>query len=203
MTNTQILNSPTSPAASIGASNDQTAKAAAADDLAQLTKKPTESFADIAEEFEEEQEDFQTAYNAGGSFAQKLDEIAKGYGGGRKGGVEMEPHSMEASRDKPPEDITEVLTEPELEKKPELEGFIEKVEKAGETQQVVIDDYTQQVLLKTAGQNTKVKLPLTEDQIQKGLHQQVWDSIRWLAEWCVRQMKMLKEKVMYKDQVIQ
>lgn len=34
-----------------------------------------------------------------------------------------------------------------------------------------------------------VKLPLRDDQIEKGLHAQIISSLRWLAEWCVRQLK--------------
>lgn len=33
-----------------------------------------------------------------------------------------------------------------------------------------------------------VALPLTDDQITVGLHKGVSDSIRWLAEWCVRRL---------------
>lgn len=35
----------------------------------------------------------------------------------------------------------------------------------------------------------KVKLPLTDDQISTGLHAQIISSLRWLAEWCIRQLK--------------
>lgn len=34
-----------------------------------------------------------------------------------------------------------------------------------------------------------VQLPLTDDQIIVGLHAQILSSLRWLAEWCVRQLK--------------
>lgn len=36
---------------------------------------------------------------------------------------------------------------------------------------------------------TTVRVPLTDDQIIKGLHAQIISSIRWLAEWCIRQLK--------------
>lgn len=35
-----------------------------------------------------------------------------------------------------------------------------------------------------------VPLPLSDDQIAKGLHQSILSSWRWLAEWCVRQLSM-------------
>ncbi len=164
-------------------------------DLDKLTEKPTESMADVVEEFEEEQKDWQAAYNAGGSFSQKLEEIS--HHGKR---VEEEPAYAEASMSKGTEEVMEVPGSPEMEKKPDLAGYIERVEKAAESQQVVIDDYTQQVLLKpVGGQKTKITLPLTSDQVQAGLHMQIWEGIRWLAEWCVRQVKILKDRVSYKE----
>ncbi len=36
-----------------------------------------------------------------------------------------------------------------------------------------------------------VVLPLSDDQIAVGLHQEVTNSMRWLAEWCVRRLKFL------------
>lgn len=41
----------------------------------------------------------------------------------------------------------------------------------------------------------KGKLPLTEDQIQKALHQKIIDSVLWLAYWCLRQIKIAHLKV--------
>lgn len=54
-----------------------------------------------------------------------------------------------------------------------------------------------QMGVKPAGNNvptqttTKVSLPLTQDQIAKGLRESIVNSIRWLAEWCVKRMKQL------------
>lgn len=31
-----------------------------------------------------------------------------------------------------------------------------------------------------------IVLPLTEDQINKGLHAKIWESILWLATWCLK-----------------
>ena len=100
----------------------------------------------------------------------------------RTGGKEGEPV--------PDKHFIEIPTTPEVK---EAEGYLERVEKEVELQKPIIDDYTQQVLLKSsAPQNPKITLPLTDDQIQKGLHHHVWEAIRWLAEWCVRQMKIWK-----------
>lgn len=34
-----------------------------------------------------------------------------------------------------------------------------------------------------------LKLPIPDEQIEKGLHEKIWNSLRWLAEWCVFQLK--------------
>lgn len=39
------------------------------------------------------------------------------------------------------------------------------------------------------GGGTTVKLPLDDTQIVQGLHAQILNSLRWLAEWCIRQLK--------------
>ena len=88
----------------------------------------------------------------------------------------------------------------EVEKKPELSGYVEEVEKAAELNTAVVDDYTGQILLNPTKQDAKIKeLPLTEDQVIQGLHMQVYDSLRWAAEWCVRQIKLLKGRAKYKS----
>ena len=39
-----------------------------------------------------------------------------------------------------------------------------------------------------------IVLPLTSDQIKKGLHQRIFEAIRWLAVWCVRIAEMARSK---------
>lgn len=115
------------------------------------------------------------------------------------GGKEVEPAYAEASAGKP-ESASEVEIIPENPDIEKLEGYIEKVEKAAETQTTVVDDYTQQVLLGSASpQNPVVTLPLTQEQVVKGLHHKVMDGMRWLAEWCLRQIKVLHGKVRFKQ----
>ena len=87
----------------------------------------------------------------------------------------------------------EIPTSPELE--PEVEGYIEKVEKDPELMKKLADDYVKTVGMQSANpQNPKVQIPLTDDQIKDGLHHKVWEAIRWLAEWCSRQLKILSTK---------
>lgn len=175
--------------------NTNDAKTQAAQDLVNLTAKPTESMQDYVEEFEEQQNDFQAMYNAGGSFKQKLEQIAGSF---HKGGVEHEP--VPRTKERVVEAVEEIPTTPELEKKPDLAGYIEKVEREAELPKPIVDDYTQQVLLKPmTNQNPKITLPLTADEAQAGLKQSIWESVRWLATWCIRQFKMLQGRAEYKE----
>lgn len=96
--------------------------------------------------------------------------------------------------------ITEYTRQVDLE--PEVEGWLEKVEKEdSQLQQPVTDDKTGQVILDDSQQQQpgfKVVLPMTQDEVNKGLHHKVLDSVRWLAEWCIRMVKMFGNKVAYR-----
>ena len=50
-----------------------------------------------------------------------------------------------------------------------------------------------QVGMTTVQQPAAVSLPLSDDQIAKGLHQSITSSWRWLAEWCMRKLKQIKK----------
>jgi len=115
---------------------------------------------------------------------------------------EQEPvtFSEKAASVEPVVKIEEIPTSPEIEPQHEISGYMEKIEKETELAKPVTDDYTQQVLLKSSvNQNPIVTLPLTEGQVEMGLHRQVWEAIRWLAVWCVRQAKVLHGRVKYKQ----
>lgn len=36
----------------------------------------------------------------------------------------------------------------------------------------------------------QVKLPLPDEEVEKGLHEQLTSSLRWLAQWCIRQLHL-------------
>lgn len=151
-----------------------------ADDLAQLTKDPLPSFADEIKTFDE-------THPQSGKFKEQLEAL---------GGMGSERSSHQET---PVSTIEEIPVNPEIEPSHEIASYVEKIEHEAELGQAVTDDYTQQVLLKSSvNQNPVVTLPLSEDQIQKGLHHQVWEAIRWLAVWCVRQAKLLHGRVKYK-----
>ena len=94
--------------------------------------------------------------------------------------------------------ITEYTRQVDLE--PEVESWMEKLEKEeGKLTQPVTDDKGQVILddaQKQAG--FKVVLPLTKDEVDQGLRLKVIDSLRWLAEWCLRLIKMFGNKVAYR-----
>lgn len=97
--------------------------------------------------------------------------------------------------------ITEFTRNVDLE--PEVESWLEKLEKEDtRLQQPVVDDSStgsgQVVLDNTQPSNFKVVLPLTKDEVEKGLKDKVVNSVRWLAEWCMRMIKMFGNKVVYK-----
>lgn len=96
--------------------------------------------------------------------------------------------------------ITEYTRQVDLE--PEVEGWLEKVEKEdSQLQQPVMDDSSgasQPVLDNTQPTNFKVILPLSKEEVDKGLKHKVLDSVRWLAEWCMRMIKMFGNKVAYR-----
>lgn len=86
-------------------------------------------------------------------------------------------------------DLEEIVADVELE--PELEAA--GVEKQSET--IVLPPDMKKMGVKAVGHTqpaqpaTVIPLPLTDDQIEVGLHAQIISSLRWLAEWCVRQLK--------------
>ncbi len=111
--------------------------------------------------------------------------------GGVSGGIE---------REKTP--ITEYTRKVDLE--PEVEGWLEKVEKESTQLKAPVQDDKGQVVLddSAAGDDDgfKVVLPMTKKEVDKGLHHKVMDSVRWLAEWCIRMVKMFGNKVAYRKE---
>jgi len=43
-----------------------------------------------------------------------------------------------------------------------------------------------------------ITLPLTEAEMKRGLHYKIVDSLRWLAEWCQRLVKIAHGKFIYR-----
>jgi hypothetical protein len=77
---------------------------------------------------------------------------------------------------------------------PEIPPGVEKAQPVpGASAQLtkpVVDDQTGQVLVtSTTAQDPSVTLPLTEEEIERGLAYALAYSVRWLAEWCFRLLK--------------
>ncbi len=144
----------------------------------QAAVDPVPTVADDVEEFEEKQKDWQAMYDAGGHFKEQVEAARREW-----------PSSAKATEGQA--FMKEIPENPEVGQ--EVEGYVERVEKDPELLKALADDYVKQVGMTTpAAQNPKVKLPLSDDQIKLGLHHKVWEAIRWLAEWCDRQIKMLR-----------
>ncbi len=97
--------------------------------------------------------------------------------------------------------VTEYTKKVDLE--PEVEGWLEKLEKEDTSlSKPVIDpsDKNKKVLKDTQEEKGRFKviLPLTKEEVDRGLHHKVIDSVRWLAEWCVKMIKMFHGKVAYR-----
>ncbi len=91
--------------------------------------------------------------------------------------------------------------EPTPEISPEMDKFVEKVEQqvVKPATETVIAQTQPAAVPKTISQPVVI-LPATEKVIQKGLHQSITHSVRWLAEWCLRQIRKFKNVlVVYRE----
>ena len=65
--------------------------------------------------------------------------------------------------------------------------------------QPIKDEYGQ-ILMKSAQPDpAKIFLPLTQDQTKLALKKKITESVRWLAEWCLRILKMFPKRASYKQ----
>ena len=91
-------------------------------------------------------------------------------------------------------------------------GYVEKVEKQTETQQPAnvpsqqtkpqldsaIKDMGKIVSAQFAVQTKpNIVLPLGQQEVVDGLNHKVWESVRWLSEWCVMMIKKYPGRVFY------
>jgi hypothetical protein len=92
--------------------------------------------------------------------------------------------------------IVEVGKTPEIREKG-VESWLERLEKGEEVTlpQPIRDDKGRVLVEPAEPSRPKIVLPLTKEEVKSGLHYKVVDSIRWLAEWCLRLIKMTKGKI--------
>ena len=101
---------------------------------------------------------------------------------------QAEPEKIEVSEIKEPDKVPE-----------EVEGWVERVKRGDDVHLATPVTHQGETLVKsTKPKNVKVVLPLTDEETKKGLHHKVIDSVRWLAQWCVRLIKKIPSRVMYK-----
>ncbi len=95
-----------------------------------------------------------------------------------------------------------VEIEPPKELEPEIEKVVERIQDkkiAGAKETVVAAETMPQSAPKTVAQ-TVVVLPLTEKGMKQGKHKSPQNSVRWLYEWCVRQIRKLRDfLVVYRE----
>lgn len=111
---------------------------------------------------------------------------------GRKEVLISEKEKVPVIERKPPKEI-----------EPEIKDWLTKLETGEEIQlpRPVVDDQGQVVVDTPAPQQVTVTLPLTEEEIRKGLGLKVVDSFLWLAEWAKRLLKIVGGKFIYKLKV--
>jgi hypothetical protein len=81
-----------------------------------------------------------------------------------------------------------VETEPEL--SPDFDPEIKEVEREIYLSKPITDDNNQPLISPPAPQNPTIVLPMSQTQYAQGLTGKVSESIRWLAEWCLRIIKI-------------
>lgn len=92
------------------------------------------------------------------------------------------------------------LRKKETKLSPEVEGWIQKVEKNTHQQKpIVTDDQGQTILSPARGKPVKITLPLTKTKFSQGLKEGVGNAIRWLSEWCYRAIKKDPKKINFKQ----
>lgn len=106
----------------------------------------------------------------------------------------------------PPIETAPVVELHETENIPEeVEGWLGKLNQAGDINLTTPITHDGDILLANSEAQVvkeKLVLPLTETQVSFGLKHQVTDSARWLAEWCVRLVKMVKDGIKYAPEAV-
>jgi hypothetical protein len=84
---------------------------------------------------------------------------------------------------------------------PEVESFMESVEdhQFKAPQEVVVADATAQQPTGHYAAEPVIVLPTTSQKVQEGKKKGVTESIRWLAEWCIKMAKKFHGMVVYRD----
>jgi len=91
-------------------------------------------------------------------------------------------------------------TEEEVKIPKEVAGWLEKVEKKEiYLSSPVTDDQGQVLVASPTAQKPEIALPLSKSGLVVGLKKGVGEAIRWLAEWCLRLIKIYPDRVILKS----
>ncbi|HNP89033.1 MAG: hypothetical protein BWY24_00208 [Microgenomates group bacterium ADurb.Bin219] len=93
-----------------------------------------------------------------------------------------------------------VVEEKEKEIEKEVQPYIEKIEKEIYLAKPITDDYGQTLVTAPSAQPTQIVLPISEATFLFGLKQKVSESVRWLAEWCRRLIKMFDKQTVFRKE---
>ncbi len=93
--------------------------------------------------------------------------------------------------------VIQTEVEPKIDK--EVEPLIQKLEKEIYLAKPVTDDAGQPLVSNPAPTNPQITLPVSKSQYTFGLTQKVTDSVRWLAEWCLRLIKVFGPKAVFRE----
>lgn len=97
--------------------------------------------------------------------------------------------------------ITKVDREPAVPEDLEQQGYIEQVERKAERDlpAVPIDDHGQPLVVKADDQQAEpIVLPVTKEEFEKGIHEDLWSNLRWLTEWCLYVIRKYGGRVFFK-----
>lgn len=93
--------------------------------------------------------------------------------------------------------VTDAEPNPEISK--DVEPYIEKIEKDTYLAKPITDDYGQSLVSPPSPQKPNIILPLTKSKYEFGLTQKVSESIRWLAAWCGRLIKIFGTRISFRE----
>jgi hypothetical protein len=96
------------------------------------------------------------------------------------------------------EPIEEKLTTPEI--PPEIEHLEAHAGAELRMPQPVTDDSGTVVMDNAGPQQVTITLPLTDEEMNRALHLKIIYSLRWLAEWMRRLLKIVGGRFLYKPE---
>lgn len=93
--------------------------------------------------------------------------------------------------------VTDAEPNPEIDK--DIESYIEKIEKEVYLSKPINDNYGQPLVSPPSPQKPNIVLPLSKLRYEFGLTQKVTESIRWLAAWCGRLIKIFGTRISFEE----